>query len=387
MDTDLMELSQLFRFTAEALDIPPDVDTELREKYAQLAAFLREDHSERYRALAELFPQGSRLLGTMIVPVHAGDGHDLDAVLSRHIARTSVRQSDLKGALGEQLTAYRRYLERHGDEVPELCEGSRCWTLRYDGRFHMDILPALPNDERRPGDSTSILITDKAIREWQVSDPKGYARWFLARARSSLEKAIALRARADGVRVQDIPPDSVKTPLHRLVQLAKRHRDMHHEGERSDKPASILITTLAARSYQDGADLEAAMQRFARTARGLIEVRNGREWVANPMNDEENFADRWLDRPRRREAFFRWLDRLLADVEGMAKGGGLHRVADTLGGAFGTALAERVMRRAGGGLLDLRQRGELRSSSGDARLTAGTADKVVRPHTFYGGRG
>ena len=48
--------------------------------------------------------------------------------------------------------------------------------------------------------------------------------------------------------------------------------------------------------------------------REFIEDRNGVDWVPSPVNEQENFADKWEEYPKRRDAFFDWLDRVETDV-------------------------------------------------------------------------
>ena len=45
-----------------------------------------------------------------------------------------------------------------------------------------------------------------------------------------------------------------KSPLQRVVQILKRHRDLMFNGDES-KPISIIITTLAARAYNKETDV------------------------------------------------------------------------------------------------------------------------------------
>lgn len=389
MDSAVIALGSLLGHLADELDVPAEVDAQLTAAYRQLATWIRDDHDARFRASSEIYPQGSRRLGVMVQPIKVADDHDVDLVYRRNILRESITQAELKRALGEQLRDFVTYLERTGAEVPILSEGSRCWTLRYPSRrFHMDILPALPNDEpNRPRD-TSILITDKDLRQWQPSDPQGYAAWFSSRMVRARDAMRALMAKADGVHIQDIPSDTVKTPLQRMVQILKRHRDQRFEGDRKHKPASILITTLAARSYVDGVDLSDALRGFRRDARSFIVVRNGVEWIVNPTNDRENFADRWITHPDRRTKFFEWLDGLEHDMDGLVRqdGLGLHRVAEALRKSFGADVTDRAMKRAGNEVLALRQQGALRSSAGTGALSR-SRGTPVRPHTFFGGRG
>lgn len=54
---------------------------------------------------------------------------------------------------------------------------------------------------------------------------------------------------------------SNKTPLQRAVQILKRHRDIMFAGD-EDKPVSIIITTLAAKAYQEKVRLPKPCKRF-----------------------------------------------------------------------------------------------------------------------------
>jgi len=40
-----------------------------------------------------------------------------------------------------------------------------------------------------------------------------------------------------------------------------------------------------------------------------ISVRNGVFWIENPVMPAENFADKWALYPKRRDAFFSWMQR------------------------------------------------------------------------------
>ena len=60
--------------------------------------------------------------------------------------------------------------------------------------FHLDVLPAIPDVEYP---STGILLTDVELREWQHSNPIGYATWFRNRSeelQSLLAEAAAKRS-------------------------------------------------------------------------------------------------------------------------------------------------------------------------------------------------
>jgi len=44
--------------------------------------------------------------------------------------------------------------------------------------------------------------------------------------------------------------------------------------------------------------------------RQLIEYKDGKYQILNPVNSEENFADKWSEEPRKAQIFFEWLDSL-----------------------------------------------------------------------------
>ena len=75
--------------------------------------------------------------------------------------------------------------------------------------------------------------------------------------------------------------------------------------------------------------MERAPFRRAGHAR-LIEVRNGVFWVPNPVNDKENFADKWAEHPERRHKFTAWLAQAEKDFAEPLGKRGLAEVADVL---------------------------------------------------------
>src|SRR5262249_51799473 len=105
--------------------------------------------------------------------------------------------------------------------------------------------------------------------------------------------------------------------LRRTVQLLKRHRDIYFEHATEEvAPISIVITTLAARSYEYCVGMftfDTAVDVLLGTIRMMphfIERRmvDGRltYWVPNETTQGENFADRWNTEPARMMAFFKW---------------------------------------------------------------------------------
>lgn len=195
---------------------------------------------------------------------------DIDFICELNLSKRRITQKHLKHSVGNRL-------KQHGHLRKILGEKRRCWQLTYTGRFHMDVLPAIPDDNRS---DDSILITDRKLTRWQYSNPIGYADWFVARMeimdRTLLEKsraAVATRLQGD---IEDVPAWRVRTPLQRTVQLLKRHRDLFFPEDDDKKPASIVITTLAARAYTGETDLEVALRNVAGKMSGQIDYRDGK---------------------------------------------------------------------------------------------------------------
>jgi len=117
--------------------------------------------------------------------------------------------------------------------------------------------------------------------------------------------------------VDELPLYKRKTPLQRVIQLLKRHRDQMFKDDPEVKPISIIITTLAARAYQGEADIETALRNILERMGGLVNQSQPR--VPNPVNPAEDFADRWSMPKYQRlnlERNFRiWLEQAKNDFE------------------------------------------------------------------------
>lgn len=380
------QLSSILGYIGEELDIPEELYQEVRRKYMDLGDWLKEDHLEHYQSDAEIYPQGSLRLGTAVRPVKEEDKYDVDLVYRRDIQKESTTQEELKRDLEEQLKHYLRYLADGGSEVPKLVPGRRCWTLDYKGQFHMDILPALPDDEaaehNRRDAEDGIIIPDTELRCWQHSNPKGYANWFDDQQAVLLQERRDAMAKAANVDVEEIPRQRVPTPLRRVVQILKRHRDMYYQGNPKDRPISIIITTLAADAYRGESDVFEALMAITAGMRDGIKTHNGEYWVPNPINPGENFADKWKEEPQRARSFFEWLGQVEHDFATASELSGLPSIVGGLAPALGKAVLERASERLGTAMDKQQQSGLLRMAPKTGRL--GTSGSRVRRNTWYG---
>ena len=374
------QLDDLLRTSIADFDIPNHIYQLAVARYEDLGAWLA-----RYWDASPqdgiIYPQGSLRLGTVVQPVNERDDCDVDLVCLRDIDKVSTSQAALKADCGTGITSYVR---SNPDGSPTRNEGTRCWTLDYPGEpFHMDVLPAIPNTDTG---GNAIWLTDRELRQWQSSNPIDYADWFHATMRQDFLRAQAVLAKR--MDVATVPAWQVKTPLQRTVQALKRHRDLHFAKSPKDKPASIIITTLAALAYTGGGTLYEALADVTAKMPCLIEVRNGIYWVPNPVQPDENFADRWRSHHTRSRNFFDWIEKAHKDFTGYGTdmGSGLDRVLEKIAASFGERSAQRAGESIGTRTAQARNSGLLEMASGTGLLGA-AASRPSRPvpqHTFHG---
>lgn len=358
LNESIRELSVLLEDVAAELDVPPSKYEDAKRSYDAVGDWLNREDSELAPFNPTIYPQGSFALGTAVKP-EGSDHYDVDAVCVLELDQSATTQQALKEMVGRRLKEHGTYSRLLDPE-----EGKRrCWTLKYaDGsKFHLDILPAVPDDDQLAVllgvdpqlARHAIAITDNKTWDqglpWPKSNPKGYIEWFTGRMRVELEKRRRAIALAEGrASVQDIPDYRVRTPLQRLIQILKRHRDVRYHGD-DDKPISIIITTLAAQAYDNEEELGAALRNAIPRMRAGILQRDGEWWVPNPVNPRENFADKWKEAPRKAELFFEWLSIVERDVEALlplvGRYGSGQQVANLLCESYGRAATSTAIQK------------------------------------------
>ena len=364
------ELDDLLGLGISSLDITAAENRLLIARYSSVGQYLsrywRDDPADW-----EIYPQGSMRLGTVTRNIHRNDEIDIDLVAERQVHKTQTSQAQLKEDTGLALAGFVGSGPEGGPELDE--PGKRCWTLLYPGS-HLDVLPALPDDE---GAQDSILITDTELRLWQHSNPIGYAAWFHA----IMNQTLVVKASVD---VDDVPAWPNKTVLQQAVQALKRHRDIFFTGRLDDRPASVIITTLAALAFHPGGSLYETLCRITSRMAGLVDYTDGGWCVLNPVHPEENFADRWRNHPPRAAAFFEWIEAAEADFAAIGQRRG-PEVFEVVSKSLGRRVATAASAGRGAELLKARTSGRLSVTTGAAVSGLATAGgRVVRPHNFHG---
>ena len=356
----------------------------------------------------EILPQGSFMLGTMVKPINEDDYLDIDLVCNLIGKNRGWTQKDLKKNVGDQLKQNELYKSK-----VKLKDGRRCWTLYYretsdnpNDKYHLDILPSIVDSNYRLMFTESlksssslgevgklaIRITDKERDDfpyetdhtnWLKSNPFGYAKWFFNRAEVSSTRKIMLTEA-----IKPVPKfQENKLPLQRVVQILKRHRDMMFNGD-ENKPISIIITTLAARAYNKEENVLDALINVVQRMPDFIDDWYSKEegkWIkriANPVNEEENFADKWVKYPQRQYNFFEWMKRVQEDILSMIGRKGLHNIQEAMSGSFGNTTVKKAFSNYGEQSRLLRESGSMKMASNTGML--GTIGSTVKNHDFHG---
>jgi hypothetical protein len=249
----------------------------------------------------------------------------------------------------------------------------------------MDVLPVVPafGDELPGGQGDPSWLTDKALRNWQPTNPKGFAEWFRSLAAVEL-KMVAKRAE---VEVEPLPAHGARTALQMAVKILKRHRDHYFADDaKSLAPPSALLSVLAARAYErrvrDENELKIILGCVVEDMPNHLVRKDGHLWIASPACPDENYADRYIGNRQKEEALREWLDRVRTDLGAIARPDGLHKVAKSVDEVFGAGLGSRVIRRIGGVADQACLAGSLGTSASGLLITE--APRPHRPHTNYG---
>jgi hypothetical protein len=398
------QFSQIFQHLGIELDITETQYKAIVSSYEAVGAWLSAPDSVIASYKPEIIAQGSFMLGTMIPPSNGRDELDIDLICRLTGKRSEWTQYHIKQIVGERLKAsgtYGKMLDK---------EGRRCWTLNYadSARYHMDILPSLVDQNYKlilekalsatdlgQAQNIAIRITDKEESNyridqdpslWPKSNPFGYAMWFFELARLESIKAYSLREA-----VQPVPSyQNEKYPLQRVVQILKWHRDQRFSGD-PEKPISIVITTLAARAYEKQTDLTQALTDVASRLASMIEERYDPKhqrvikWIANPVNPEENFADKWPENPRLEQKFYRWAEALQTDLDSILAqvGQAYYKIQAAMEKPFGQKIINRTFSKFGEGSRISRETGGLKMAATTGTL--GTFGRTtVTNHNNFG---
>ena len=203
--------------------------------------------------------QGSLSLDTLIKPVRENDEYDADVQVVMN-PRDDWEPGAYSHALYEALAQNQDYRDK-------LQQSTRCVKISFAGDFSMDVVPRITLGERHQ-------ICNSADNRFEDTDGVGYQRWFHAKSKIT------------------------NVNLKRAVRLLKFLRDR----EANYKVPSILLTTLAARTIQEGDRGKDQVKSVASTLTTILtrmdqdlQAQIRRPSVKNPALSTETFDRHWKD--------------------------------------------------------------------------------------------
>jgi SMODS domain-containing protein len=363
------DLDYLLKQIIEDLQLTPTQYKEAVEHYEAVGRYLEHQGSPLAHLQPVIFPQGSMALQTTVKPIGRQE-HDLDLV--------SQTLPSGRDPMWLYETTY-AWLAANPQYAPILERYKRCIRLSYAQKFHLDVVPAEP-DQRRP--VPCILVPDCNILDWTPSNPLGYIGWFQSRA---ILRIVEGRVRAMApVPAQQTAED--KAALVIAVQVIKRRRDWAFREDIDHAPRSVLLTTLAGLHYggQESV-IEAIAAILAATEAAIDAAAPDRIVVVNPTNPDESFTEAFNEISYRKFTnFVRVFRREIADLLSVV--GGFPALTGQLTAMFGSEPAEKAVLAWGKRLHEARS-GALRFSAAGGLAVGSDISKAtqgVPRNNFYG---
>jgi len=322
------------------------------EKYNEIEKYLNNSFS-RYNF--SFYPQGS-LAHQTTVRNGSSNRFDLDLICRLNQSTVTPAPLELLQTIYEQLSKDDQY--KVGIELK-----NRCVKLPLPGAsFTIDITPGqsinVPSPERVQ-ETDPLVVGDQRLGS-KPSNPKGFTSWLNEKAALTPPQVLLLREQlqmkaADSA--EPIPDQEVALAdvLRRTIQLLKLHRDTYYRKQQNQqrkdyKPISILLSTLATRSYVDRYNqanltpIELMLDVIDNLHQYIDRDHEGYH-VYNPTIQGEDFADKWNDATKgraRATEFFRWHTQVGKDLTDLLTSKDPTVLRDAAQRAFGNQGTELV---------------------------------------------
>jgi hypothetical protein len=374
----------------------------LESSYQSTGEFLAEC-DEFEGLLGEIYPHGSRQLGTLTRPLDdSREGFDIDLIAG--LDRAAMKRYGDDGGparLHAHLyAALDRYAKQHGLGIKRW---ERCVTLEYANGMTADIAPVIDSPLLSvPYGQTHGRVPDRKLQTYNATNPRGYAGHFNDIAKIApvfpIEETVVFAQ--DSVRKAEIAPLSDANQvfarlLCRLVQLIKLHRNVAFgkvTGGADLSPTSIFITTLIAAAYAVEApklhasplsllfDIVETMPLYFTSTSSF----SSDEWyLPNPSAPGDNLASA-MNTTDRQEAFYLWHQRLVTDLEQILQAiesrSGRDEIFRMVDVAFGKRAANAIQQG------QLQQQNAARAAGIVTIITPAATPRIIssRSHSFFG---
>lgn len=352
------------------------------KSYNALCEWIEKDEVYFNKYKLDFYAQGSYRTKTTVKPFYKEE-FDLDFVM------------EANGAWNKEdpiviLENLERRLKENGMYKGNTEQKRRCVRVNYANEFHIDILPAFPED--RYSLDERIKVPDRKIKNWTDSNPKGYSKWFDNCCNKVNREIFEQRVVSSVEPIPEAPPYEYIEPLRRAVQLIKRFRDVYYKDKSIDAPKSIIITTLAGK-YYNGEDSEyKAILNILKGISSSINKCNGKPMqIFNPMNTKEKLSEIWDENSSLYSDFCKFINYFYSRWISLMKLESFEEKALILQELFGETISKNVITEQAQYIDKIRRKNELRIDSRNGRIiTLSEKEKaektlrVVPKNTFYG---
>ena len=336
---------------AFSLQLPPSLRAQAEDRYGAVRRHL-EDSTGFTGLIEHFYPQGSMAIDATISTRGTDDEYDLDIVAQLGGRFRTMQPLDILLELASALEDY---------PVRSVRRQTRCVTLDFADRMHLDITPALRVWDAPDRES---FITHakgpKPAQEDRLVDMNayGFATWY--EEQTPIERRVMLaydqhwRELETGVARADAEVDDIPEAVHFVVkntatlalQLLKRARNIRYANATGRISPSVMHSFYAARAAQPNIRLSDMVIRIASWMIRDIEeasMRGRKLHVANPVNPKDVFTDRWPGSLEQQNDYANHLKDLVAGLQQMRE----HRLsADAIGEWLRHRFGDRVVTKA-----------------------------------------
>jgi len=371
LDADFSRgIDRILKGICENLQLTQTQHRLAEEHYKAVSNWLEQPGSILAPFKPTIYPQGSLPMGVTNKPL-GRDEYDLDFICELQLESGQITPADLFSKFEYRIREHKDYRERM-----EL--GKRCICLKYAHDFHLDIVPAWTNGKFGEG---QVRIPDRELENWKDTNSKQYVDWFNAIANA--DRDLSRHDEAAPIPPQEEFED--KSALKFAVQLMKRGRDMAFQDKDDLAPASIVLSTLAAKSYSGNTSVFGTVAETLYHIQAQILASPGRLQVWNPANQvAEDLGERWDKSPEAYEEFKTWISGFCLIWQQLEQARGYRDINEILVALFGEQPTREAIRQDTLRLEQARQDGRLSVAAGSGLLTTQSPAIAVPRNTFYG---
>lgn len=349
-------LDRMLAEIALILQLPPSLHEKAIDRYKSVRSHL--EKADGFRDQVEHFyPQGSMAIDATISTRGTDDEYDIDIVAQLGGRFHALSPLEILKELERELDGY---------QGMKAVRQTRCVTLNYADRMHLDITPSL-RDEFTPERQSRIAHAkgpNPSVTDHEVPmNAYGFAEWYKERTPFELRVHDAFRKRwtdgglldtradadADVDEVDEQTDFVVKNTATLALQILKRYRNIRYAGRVGRMPPSVMLSYYAGLVAIPGLRLSDMLLRIAERIEMDIEYASATGvllHVENPTYDADVFTDRWPENDAQQVTFARDLRELVDGLRHARRGGLLpDALRDWLRESFGNMVVTKAVDR------------------------------------------